>query len=199
LIWIGVQTVKAQPDSINIKQAIDIALANNYGLQADSLNMTVTKYQNKQLSGSYLPQASYSNKLNYNMSIPSQMLPGTVAGQPGKDYVPVQFGTKYDATSGIQVSQNIYRKDLLLQIKAEDLNSDIAQTKYKLTKEDLIYKVAEAFYDLQSSAENIHTNSNDYKNLKDVLAIAKSQFENGTLKRIDYESLQINVANKQSR
>jgi outer membrane protein TolC len=189
----------AQTGSVNIKQAIDIALGNNYGLWADSLNMTVTKYQNKQLSGSYLPQVSYSSKINYNMAIPSQMLPGAVAGQPSKDYIPVQFGTKYDATSGIQVTQNIYRKDLLLQIRAEDLNSNIAQTKYKLTKEDLVYKVAAAFYDLQSSAENIRSTADDYKNLKDVLGIAKQQFENGTLKRIDYESLQISIANKQSQ
>src|SRR6478672_11482598 len=106
VIGIGVQTLRAQSDPITIKQAIDIAFANNYGLQADSLNMTVMKYQNKQLSGSYLPQVSYSSKVNYNMAIPSQMLPGAVAGQPGKDYIPVQFGTKYDATSGIQVTQN---------------------------------------------------------------------------------------------
>jgi outer membrane protein len=193
------QVIHAQQGSVNIKQAIDMALGTNYGLWADSLNMTVTKYQNKQLSGSYLPQVSYSSKINYNMVVPSQMLPGTIANQPEKDYVPVQFGTKYDANSGIQVTQNIYRKDLLLQIKAQGLNSDIAQTKYKLTKEDLVYKVAAAFYDLQSSAENIRTTANDYKNLKDVLAIAKQQFENGTLKRIDYESLQISVANKQSQ
>jgi outer membrane protein TolC len=192
------QALQAQQGSMNIKQAIDIALGNNYGLWADSLNMTVTKYQNKQLSGSYLPQVSYSSKINYNMAIPSQMLPGAVAGQPSKDYIPVQFGTKYDATSGIQVTQNIYRKDLLLQIRAEDLNSSIAQTKYKLTKEDLIYKVAAAFYNLESSAENIRTTTDDYKNLKNVLEIAKQQFENGTLKRIEYESLQISVANKQS-
>ena len=42
---------KAQTEPVNIRQAIDIAMANNYGLQADSLNMTVTVYQNKQTSG----------------------------------------------------------------------------------------------------------------------------------------------------
>jgi outer membrane protein TolC len=196
---IGFCVAQAQTGSVNIKQAIDIAFANNYGLQADSLNMTVTSYQNKQLLSGYLPQVTSSGKVNYNMKIANQMLPGTVAGQPNKDYVPVQFGTKYDAGTAIQVTQNIYRKDLLLQIRAEDLYTGIARTKYNLTKEDLIYKVAEAFYDLQSSAENIRTTKADYKNLQDVLAIAKAQFENGTLKRIDYESLQINVANKQSQ
>src|SRR6478672_10887047 len=113
------QVIHAQQGAVNIKQAINIALGNNYGLWADSLNMTVTKFQNKQLSGSYLPQASFNSKINYNMAIPSQMLPGAIAGQPSKDYIPVQFGTKYDATTGVQLIQNIYRKDLLLQIKAE--------------------------------------------------------------------------------
>lgn len=195
----GFKSTEAQTGSVNIKQAIDIAFANNYGLQADSLNITVTNYQNKQLLSGYLPQVSSSSKFNYNMQIPSQMLPGAIAGQPEKDYIPVQFGTKYDATNGIQVTQNLYRKDLLIQLHAQDLYSNIAKTKYNLTKEDLIYKVADAFYGLQSSAENIRTTKADYKNLQDILAIAKAQFENGTLKKIDYESLQINVANKQSQ
>ena len=69
--WIITQTTNAQTGSVNIKQAIEIALGNNYGLWADSLNMTVTKFQNKQLSGSYLPQASFNSKINYNMAIPS--------------------------------------------------------------------------------------------------------------------------------
>lgn len=184
---------------INIRQAIDIAVANNYGLRADSLNVTATGFKNKEVSGKYLPQVSYSSKLNYNASIPSQMLPGAIAGQLGKEYIPVKFGTKYDASAGVEVSQNIYRKDLLIQMSTAGLNTSIAQTKYKLSKEEMIYEVAKAFYDLQSSAEKIRTTSSDYKNLKDVLKIAKAQFENGTLKRIDYESLQINVANKQSQ
>src|SRR6476620_11841369 len=102
IMCVSICSTRAQSDKVNIKQAIDIALGNNYGLWADSLNMTVTKYQNKQLSGSYLPQVSYSSKINYNMAVPSQMLPGAIANQPGKDYVPVAFGTKYDANSGIQ-------------------------------------------------------------------------------------------------
>jgi outer membrane protein len=195
----GSETAMAQSKPVDMKQAIDIALANNYGLQADSLNITVSEFKNKQLKGSYLPQVNYSSKLDYNLAIPSQMLPGSIAGQPGKDYVPVQFGTKYDASSGIEVTQNIYRKDLLLQIRSAGLNTEISQTKYKLSKEEMVYRVAAAFYDLQSSAENISTTESDYKNLQDVLAIVKAQYENGIAKRIDYESLQINVANKQSQ
>lgn len=191
--------VRAQSTSITIKSAIDIALANNYALRADSLNIQVAGYKNKQTAGGYLPQVNYGSKFNYNPAIPSQMLPGTIAGQPSKDYVPVQFGTRYDASTGIEVTQTIYRKDLLLQMRSAGLYSDIARTRHQLTREDLVYQVANGFYALQSNAELIRTTRKDYLNLKEILAVAKAQFENGTLKRVDYESLQINVANKESQ
>lgn len=187
------------PGILTIKQSLDIALMNNNALRADSLNIGITDYKNKQLKGAYLPQVNYSSKLNYNIAIPSQMLPGKVAGQPEKDYVPIQFGTKYEAGSSLEVTQTIYRKDLLLQMRATGLNTAIAQTKYNLSKEELVYQVAAAYYALQSSAEMIHSTESDYKNMKDVLAISKAQFDNGLIKRIDYESLQINVANLQAQ
>lgn len=193
------EMVRAQTTPITIKSAIDIALANNYALRADSLNLLVAGYKNKQLAGLYLPQVNYGNKTNYNPAIPSQMLPGNIVGQPSKDFVPVQFGTRYDASTGIEVTQTLYRKDLLLQMRAAGLYQDIARTRHQLTREDLVYQVAGGFYALQSNAELIRTTRKDYLNLKEILAVAKAQFEHGTLKRIDYESLQINVANKESQ
>src|SRR5690349_8020622 len=71
---------KASAGPIGIKAAIDIALANNNGLRADSLNITATAFRNKELAGRYLPQVNYNSKLEYNAAIPSQMLPGAIAG-----------------------------------------------------------------------------------------------------------------------
>lgn len=196
---LGSLLVQAQNNSITVKQAIDLALANNYTLRADSLNIIMTGQKNKQVAAGYLPQASVASKFNYNAAIPNTMLPGAIAGQPSKDFVAIPFGTKYDAGTSFEVTQAIYRKDLQLQIRAAGLYNDIAQTRHALTREELVYQVAASFYGLQSNAELIRTTSKDYRNLKEILSIAKAQFENGMLKRIDYESLQINVANKQSQ
>ena len=129
---ISAQETSTEKQPVNIKQAIDIALANNYGLRADSLNIAATAFKNDEVTGAYLPQVNYSNKFNYNAAIPSQMLPGAVMGDPSKEYIPVQFGTKYDASSGIEMTQNIYRKDLLIKMRAAGLNNAIAQTKYRM-------------------------------------------------------------------
>jgi outer membrane protein len=199
VMCIGSQAVKAQNEAVSVKQAIEMALANNYTLRADSLNLAITAQKNKQIAAAYLPQATMGSKFNYNAAIPNSMLPGAIAGQPSKDYVPVQFGTKYDAGSQLEVTQAIYRKDVLLQMRAAGLYNDIASTRHSLTREELVYQVAGAFYGLQSNAELIRTTTRDYQNLKEILSIAKAQYESGILKRIDFESLQINVANKRSQ
>ena len=63
----------------------------------------------------------------------------------------------------------------------------------------MVYQVASLFYELQTYAEKIRTTRFDYLNMKGVLTISKAQYENGLLKRIDYESLAINVANQESQ
>ncbi len=188
----------SQSSSLTIKRAIEIAVMNNNSLKADSMNLAVTDYQNKILKADFLPQINYSNKAEYNPAIASQMLPGYIVGQPGKDYVPVQFGSRYNMGSGIDVSQSLIHKSTRIKINASDLNNGIAQTRHKLSEEELVYQVAALFYALQANAELIRTTMIDYQNLKEILSIAKAQYDNGTLKRIDYESLQINTANKES-
>ncbi|HEX7902768.1 MAG TPA: TolC family protein [Chitinophagaceae bacterium] len=188
-----------QSAPLNLKEAITIALTNNHSVRADSLNISITNEKNKQLAGLYRPQVNYSSGIEYNPAIASQLLPGSIVGQPNKDLVPVQFGTRYSMKSGIEVTQTIYRKDLLIQMRGAGLQTSIAKTKYSLSKEELLYQVATMYYSLQTNAETIRTTHFDYVNMKDVLRIAKAQFENGILKRIDYESLEINVANTLSK
>jgi outer membrane protein len=188
-----------QSAPLNIKDAIDMALANNRSLRADSLNISISDEKNKQLAGLYRPQVNYSSGTEYNPAIPSQMLPGSVANQPDKDLIQVQFGTRYSMKSGVEMTQTLYRKDLKIQIKSASLQMDIAKTKHALTKEELVYQVASLFYGLQTYAEKIRNTRFDYTNMKEVLTISKAQYDNGLLKRIDYESLEINVANLESQ
>lgn len=192
------RTAPAQTAPLSIKRAIDIALTNNRSLRSDSMNISITDSRNKELAGRYLPQVNYSSQTEYNPAIPSQMLPGSMLGQPSKELVPVQFGTRYSWRIGVEVTQTLYRKDLQLQIRAADLNTGISKTRYNLTKEELVYQVAVTFYALQTNAEMIRTTYGDLVNMNEVLAVAKAQYENGILKKIDYESLQINVANTES-
>jgi outer membrane protein len=197
-ILVYTATAQQQPP-LTLKAAIQQALGSNRTLRADSLGITATSWQNKELAGAFLPQVNYSSNIGYNLAIASQMVPGAMVNQPSKDLVPVQFGTSYTMRTGVEVDQLIYRKDLSVKIKAAGLYSNIATTRYNLSREELVYQVAGAWYGLQSSNEMVKSTLHDYKNIDEVLQVAKAQYESGTLKKIDYQTLQINLANKQSQ
>jgi outer membrane protein len=101
--------------------------------------------------------------------------------------------------SSIEATQTIIKKSVRLQVDAAKLNTGIAKTKHLLGREDLVYQVATAYYDLLAITEKISITNKDYANIREIEMIAKAQFENGVLKRIDFESLQINAANIQSQ
>lgn len=185
----------AQSESMNIKQAIETAIANNYSLKSDSMNLQAARYQISLANAAFLPQVKVSNRNEYNPSIQSQMLPGAMVGQPGKELVPVQMGTSYSLLSSMEVSQSLFNKPSKYNKAYADISNSITQTKHTLNREELVYKVAAAFYSLQATAEQMRLTLSDYNNMVAITKIAKEQFTNGILKRVDYESLEINTAN----
>ena len=201
LLLIGVLRSEAQSPttSIDIKQAIDMALANNYSLKADSLNNPIAGYGVRVAKAAWLPQLNFSSKAEYNAALPSQMLPGKFIGEPDKDLIPVQLGTRYSTGASIEATQTLISKAARLQVDAAEMNTGIAKTKHLLSREELVYQVATAYYDLLATTEKINTTNKDYKNIREIESIAKAQYESGVLKRIDFESLQINAANIQSQ
>ena len=54
-----------QTETLNMKKAIEIAMANNYSLKADSMNLMVIDYQNKTLKADFRPQVNYSNNYSH--------------------------------------------------------------------------------------------------------------------------------------
>ncbi len=189
----------AQQGPISLKQAIDLAFTNNRSLRADSLNLSITDSRNREIASQYKPHLKYYSTTEYNPAVPSQMLPGKVVGEPAKDLVAVEFGTNYNIRNGVELNQALFRKDWLIQIKAAGLYNDIARTKYTLSREELVYQVAAVYYSLQATAEYISSTRHDYNNMKEVVGIAQAQVEQGVLKRVDFESLQINLANTDSK
>ena len=190
--------VKAQQEPLNIKQAIDIALAENRSLRSDSFNIAVAGSKTKEVAGLLLPQVNYSNVTEYNPAIAKQLLPGSMVGQPGKD-IPVQMGNRYNLRAGVELTKTLSRPDLKLQVAEAGMQTGVAKTRYAMSKEELVYQVAANYYSLQTTAELIRTTRFDYLNMKEVLDIAKAQYENGLLKKIDHQSLEINVANMLSQ
>ena len=75
----------SQTTQLTLKQSIELALASNGTLRSDSLGVTEAVYKNKETAGQFLPQVNQTSTSEYNIALPSQMVPGSMIGQPSKD------------------------------------------------------------------------------------------------------------------
>ncbi|MFL5753688.1 MAG: TolC family protein [Bacteroidia bacterium] len=117
LILLNIQAQTASTE-FTLQAAIDYALKHNptyLNSEADALQ---TKYKKNEILGLGLPQINGSLDVKDYISLPTSLLPGQFFGAPPGTFVPVKFGTQYNATAGVSASQLLLSSDYLIGVQA---------------------------------------------------------------------------------
>ena len=104
-------------EGMGLKVILQQALEHNTNVRKAAMDQEAARYKVNETRAEGLPQISAQADLNYYPSIATQILPGEIIGQPGTQ-VPVQFGTKYNATVGGKVTQMLYDQRFLTGMQA---------------------------------------------------------------------------------
>jgi len=75
----------------------------------------------------------------------TQLLPGELLGKPGT-FIPIQFGTKYDATGTLSLTQKIFDPSFWVGLKAAKISEDMSEQNIHKTTEQTLYDVSSAYY-----------------------------------------------------
>ncbi|MCA1926448.1 MAG: TolC family outer membrane protein [Thiobacillus sp.] len=112
-----------------------------------------------------LPQVSASGNLRYN-DVDSSL--------PGGD---AQYGSN---GFGVSAMQPIFRKQNQVQYEQAKNQTRIAEMQFKVAEQDLILRVAQAYFDVLQSQDNIAFINAQKAAISEQLASAKRNFEVGT-------------------
>lgn len=134
----------AQSKVITLQEALNLASTNNIAIQQAQLDEQGAEYRIKETKGSGLPQLTGTGQLSVYPSIPTQLLPGEIIGQPGTT-VPVQFGQKYNASGGLELSQLIFSKSYFVGLEAAATTRDLYRLRTQMSKEEVLYNVSSAY------------------------------------------------------
>ena len=112
-----------------------------------------------------LPQVNLNGNVRYN---------DVTSSLPGGD-------ARYDSNGlGINASQPLFRKQNLVQYKQAKNQTKIADMQFRLAEQDLILRVAQAYFDVLESQDNIAFINAQKSAITEQLAAAKRNFEVGT-------------------
>ena len=73
------------------------------------------------------------------IAIPTSLLPAEFFGGPAGTFIPVKFGTKYNATAGLSASQLVFSSDYIVGLKAAKELVNLAKINVYRNKTELSF------------------------------------------------------------
>ncbi len=179
---------------MDLRSCINFAVQNNPNVLKAQLDEVATAYQIKEIKASGLPQLSGQAQALDNFSLPQQLLPGEVFGQPGTT-IPVKFGVRYNFSGTAQLNQLLYNQSYFVGLKAAKASQSLMQLSTFKTIEDLVYNVAQVFLQIQQLEQQGTILDANLNRMNRLFEIAEIQYEEGLIKKIDVDQLRVNRTN----
>jgi outer membrane protein TolC len=189
------QTKDNNSYSFSLQQAIDYSLQNQNNIKNAMIDEQIAKAKVREITGMGLPQINASFDLKDFVEIPTSLIPAEIFGGPAGTYAAVQFGTKYQATAGLDASQLIFSGDYFLGLKASKVFVELSEKATQRTKIETSATVSKAYYTVLVNQERIKLMDANVIRIKKAMDDTKALLDNGFVEKIDYDRLSVTYNN----
>lgn len=192
LVLIGVisipQFALAQ-QKITLGDALTFALQHNSKVRKARLDIDGGKYKVEEVRSQALPTITGNSALNYNAIIGQQVV--DFGGQTQT----LKFGRKWNSSAGIQLSQQLFNQQVFTGLQAAKSSAEYYNLTAQYTEEQVIELVANNYYQVLVTRQQLNVLDNNIKNVKVIEKIISNQFSNGLAKKIDVDRIKVNLTN----
>jgi outer membrane protein TolC len=190
-------TKAQEKHTFNLQECIDYAYEHQDSIRNAKLDIERADYQVKEILGSGFPQISGNANLQDYLKVPTSLIPGELAGQPGQ-LIPVQFTQKYSSSLGINVDQLLFDGTFLVGVQASKTFRELSQRNLDRTRIAANIAVTKAYYQVLVSSEQITLLDANVKQLKQQLDETVEMNKQGFVEKIDADRLKVLYNNLQT-
>ncbi|MDD3771418.1 MAG: TolC family protein [Weeksellaceae bacterium] len=190
--------VQAQEtENLSLSTAIIYALENKIEAKQAQLQIENSEYLIQEARAGAFPNISANGGITYNpilqeTAIPTSSFPGFDTGQP---FLIMQMGQKWTSVAGVSLQQNLFDQTVFTGLKAAKTTREFYRINAELTEEQIIEKVANAYYNVFIQKEQLKTIENSYENMAQTRDVIKSLYDNGLVREIDLDRVDVQLAN----
>jgi outer membrane protein TolC len=198
LLLLSISAGAQKINSFSAKQAADYAKLNSVQVKNALLDILIQKQTNRDITSIALPQINGSASLIDYLQIPTTLLPGQIVGQPAGTFVPVKFGTKWSASTGVSLSQIVFDGQVFIALKARDGTIEYQQRIAQLTEENIVANVYKIYYQLVTGKIAIELLDANIVRLEKLKRDIQIMYDNGFTEKVDIDKLVVQLANLES-
>ncbi len=182
----------------SLQQAVDYAFKNSPSVLNSELDATSSVYRKRELLSVGYPQISSSVDFKDYINIPTSLLPAQFFGGPAGSFIPVKFGTKYNATVGLSASQLVFSTDYFFGTKAAKQLVNLSTISITRTKSEVAAQVTKAYYGVLVSKERVKLLDANVVKLQKVFSDTKALNAQGFVEKIDVDRIEVTLNNLMS-
>ncbi|MCC7231372.1 MAG: TolC family protein [Bacteroidia bacterium] len=181
--------------SFSLKQAIDFALIHQMDVVNATLDTKISDAQVNEVIGIGLPQVNGSFDVKDFVALPTSLIPGEFVGQPPGTYLPLKFGTRYNATAGLSASQILFDPSYLVGVQASKTIRELSRKNLNRTKIETAVAVMKAYYNYLVLTEMSRVVDANLVRVKKMLDDTRVLYANGFVEKLDVDRGQVNYNN----
>ncbi len=181
--------------AFSIKECVDYAHKNNVQVKNALLNVQVQNQTNRDITAAAMPSVTGTISGNDFLTIPTSLLPGEIFGQPAGTYIPVQFGTKFNANAGINLQQLLFDGQVFIGLKARTTSIEFQNKNVEVTEEAIKSNIYKIYYQLVASKTQIGIYDANLDRLNKLLHDTKVLYQNGFAEKLDIDKISVQVSN----
>ncbi len=179
------------PQAFTLKEAQDYAIKNSVTLANSTIDMQIAQAKVKETIGMGLPQVSGSFDVKDFITIPTSLLPGQIFGAPAGTFIPVKFGTKYNATIGATASQLLFSSDYLIGVQATKTYLELTQKSANISNNDIKTNVAKAYYGVLVNNQKLSLLTANIARIEKLKNDTKAFNKEGFVELIDVDRIEV--------
>jgi len=175
--------------TLQLKDALNYALQNNVKLRKAKLDIDKGRYKVEEVRAQALPQLTGNAGLNYNPII-GQIVFGDQA---------IPLGKTWNSSAGVQLSQQIFNQQVFTGLQAARSSEEFYNLTSELTEEQIIELVANNYYQVLVSRQQLTVIDNNIKNVTANENTIAANYKNGLAKKIDVDRIRVRLTNLQTQ
>lgn len=201
---------------MTVKDAVEYATKNSYQVKNALIGIDLQRQQNREITAAAYPQLNGSTSASYFPNVAVQSFPNFIAaaaygvlvhegvkagtGDPivapsDFGFVQAQFGTKYTANAGLDLSQLLFDGQVFVGLQARRTAIQFANKTADVTKEQIKANVYKIYYQLLAGRQQIGTVDANISRFEKLLNDTKEIFKNGFAEKLDISKAEVSLTN----
>ena len=184
--------------AFSLVDAVNYAQKNNVQVKNALLDIDIQIQTNKEIASAALPSIGSNLGGTDFLTIPTSLLPGQIFGGAPGTFIPVQFGTKFNANYGASFNQILFDGQVFIALQARATSLDWKRKNAALTEENIKANIYKIYYQLAASKTQLNILDANIERLEKLAKDAAAMYKNGFAEKLDVDKVYVQLNNLQT-